>query len=183
MDAIEVLLNRVSQAKLIAPAPSSEELDLLIKMAVRAPDHGALKPWRFLVIEEERLTALSDLFLKVASQSGETSAGVLEKVKNMPFRAPMIIVPIVKVTPNHKVPVIEQQLAGAAASQNILLGLYALGYGGIWRTGDMAYNTTVHDELGLGETEQVLGFLYVGTPSAPASPPPELSPKDFYVYW
>lgn len=183
MDAISLLLNRVSRSKLGLPAPTSVELDTLIQAAVRAPDHGALKPWRFLVIEGERLAALSSVFTSSAQVAGESSAGVLEKIKNMPFRAPMIIIPVSKCIPNHKVPVVEQQLSGAAAVQNILLGLHALGYGGIWRTGELAYNRQVCAQLGLTEHESLLGFLYTGTPVGDAPTVSALNPRDFYQYW
>ncbi len=165
-EALRVIQSRVSITKLIEPAPNSAELIEAFKAAARAPDHGKLQPWRFMVIEGEGLELLSRIFLAALARSNpEISPSVVEKTKNMPFRAPMIIVAIARCQENSKVPKQEQIIACGAATQNLLNALFALNYGAVWRTGDLAYDKYVAQSLGLVESEEVIGFIYVGTPA------------------
>ena len=107
MDALDLLLNRRSIAKLSAPAPEGKVLENIIRAGLRAPDHAGLTPWRFVISQGEGLNKLSDILVKaaVAEQSDDA---VVEKVKNAPFRAPMVITVIAKVTEHEKVPALEQ---------------------------------------------------------------------------
>ncbi len=101
MDALELLLNRRSASRLTAPAPAGEVLDHIIHAGMRAPDHGALQPWRFVLIENEGLVRFSQLLQKAVQQDGADET-VLEKAKQAPFRAPLIITVIAHVTENAK---------------------------------------------------------------------------------
>jgi len=184
MSSIQLLQNRVSVARLVAPAPGPGELLEVFKAAVRAPDHGKLQPWRFLVIEGEGLNALSKIFLDaLATSSPEASPSIVEKTKNMPFRAPMIIVAIAKYQDHAKVPKQEQLLACGAATQNILNALFALNYGAVWRTGDFAYDAHVKAALSLASLEEIIGFIYVGTPAQEIPTPPIVDAAQFFRYW
>jgi nitroreductase len=82
-----------------------------------------------------------------------------------------------------KVPEVEQIMSTAAAGQNILLALSSLGYGGIWRTGTFALNKKVNKYLGLNSDQQVLGYLYIGTPEGNQKNIPDLKPSDFVTKW
>ena len=108
---------------------------------------------------------------------------ILEKYKNAPFRAPMVIILISNIRIHPKVPEIEQMLSTAAATQNILLALNALGYGGIWRTGKFALNEIVAKYLGLDDNQKVLGYLYVGKTSGSSKKIPQLDISKFVQKW
>ena len=90
MDALELLLQRRSAARLAEPAPQGEALDTILQAGLRAPDHGGLKPWRFVLIEQQGLERFSQLLSAAAVQDGLDDKGQ-EKARNAPFRAPLII--------------------------------------------------------------------------------------------
>jgi nitroreductase len=183
-EALSILQKRVSITKLIEPTPNHTELLEVFKAAARAPDHGKLQPWRFLVIEAEGLQALSQIFLTALTQSNpDISPSVIEKTKNMPFRAPMIIVAIAKCQEQSKVPKMEQIIACGAATQNLLNALFALNYGAVWRTGDLAYDKHVAQSLGLVESEEIIGFIYVGTPAVEIPEPPKMDVNSIFSAW
>jgi nitroreductase len=177
------LKNRVSVTGLVLPIPSEEQLRDVFSCAARAADHGKLKPWRFLVIAGERLAHLSDIYVDALAQTGVESAALIAKAKNMPFRAPMIIVAIAKIDSSSKVPKPEQIIACGAATQNILNSLFILGFGAIWRTGDFAYDRFVAEKLGLSATEEIIGFVYVGTPEQGFHKPSEPDLAALYTWW
>lgn len=184
MDALQVLQSRVSITKLIEPVPNPEQLFEVFKAAARAPDHGKLKPWRFLVIQGGGLSDLSDVLVAalVTSNPG-VSPSVVEKTKNMPFRAPMLIVAIAKCQEHPSIPKQEQIIACGAAVQNMLNALFALRYGAVWRTGDLAYNEQVKQNLGLVGLEEIIGFIYVGTPAQDFPAPPEVDVTSIFTAW
>ena len=141
MDALDALLNRVSAPRLMAPAPDAAQRELLFRAALRAPDHGQLKPWRFLTVEGEALVQLGELFARALP--ADASPEALTKARAMPLRAPLLVVVIARVQASPKVPEQEQVLAAGCAAHGILLAAHAQGIGAVWRTGDMAYNPQV----------------------------------------
>jgi nitroreductase len=185
MDAIEALTTRRSPAKLVEPAPSEEQLALMLRAGARAPDHGRLRPWRFIVLRgaaRERFGEVMAQTLK--SRAPDVPAEVLEREKRKPMRAPLVVVVAASVQPEHKIPVIEQILAAGSAAQNVLLAAYALGFGGMWRTGDSAYDAHVKEALGLAANDAIVGYLYLGTPAGRALiPPDEPDPASFVREW
>ena len=141
MDALENILNRVSARTLAEPFPSKEEMNTVYKAALRAPDHAWLRPSSFIEIQGKGLDKLSKAFVDFAEENiTNLLPEKLEKYKNAPFRAPMVIVLVNTPKEHPKVPEVEQIMSTAAAAENILLALHALGYGGIWRTGSFAFN-------------------------------------------
>ena len=86
---------------------------------------------------------------------------------------------VAEVTENHKVPVWEQVLAVGAAVQNIMVAAHALGLGAMWRTGDLANDPSVKAKLGFAAKDQVVGFIYLGTPATPPKRLPDESPEQF----
>ena len=165
MEALELLKQRTSCAQLTEPAPSREQLDTLYRVAFRAADHRQLKPVRFLEIAGDGLEKLGELFVAARrADNPDLPPEVEAKAKSLPTRAPMILAAIVTVTPDDKVPEVEQVLSAGASVQNMLNAAYAMGIGMMWRTGDLAFNATVQRGLGLADNEQLVGFLYTGTP-------------------
>lgn len=165
VNAIEMLKRRTSCAQLSAPEPSQQQLSTLYDVAFRAADHRHLKPARFLEVRAEGLNELGELFVKAKEAANpELSGEERTKARLAPTRAPMIIVIIAHIQDDPKVPEIEQVLSVGASVQNMLNAAFEMGLGAIWRTGDLAFNPLVADGLGLGASEKLLGFLYLGTP-------------------
>ncbi|WP_312934835.1 nitroreductase family protein, partial [Stutzerimonas nitrititolerans] len=97
MDALDLLLNRVSVTRLFDPAPDEAQLDLLFRAALRAPDHGQLRPWRFLVIQGAARERLGELFVESLKLSDpDCSEEALQKARKMPLRAPMLVVVVAR---------------------------------------------------------------------------------------
>jgi len=184
MDAIAALHQRVSTPRLTTPVPSPEQIEVLIKAAMRAADHGNMRPWRFLIVEGNGLIQLGELFAKAASaKNPDITQPELDRCYALPQRAPMIIISIARCQPNPKVPQIEQIIAAGAATQNLLNAAFATNVGAVWRTGDMAYDPAVKAGLGLIEGEEIVGFIYVGTPTVPPHAPREQNSADFFSAW
>jgi nitroreductase len=184
MDAIENLLTRNSPRELSLPAPSKEDMQEIYQAALRAPDHAWLRPSRFIEVRGESLQKLSNIFEDFANEHIENiTPELLEKYKAAPFRAPMIVILATKITEHPKVPATEQMLSTAAAAQNILLGLHAKNYAGIWRTGKFAFNKIVSQKLGLSAEHEIIGYLYIGTQTGTIKKIPKLNIDDFVTYW
>lgn len=158
MNSIDLLLQRQSTPLLTAPAPENEELDTILAAGMRVPDHACLQPWHFTVITGEGLQRLSDLLV----QSSDESAN-LEKIAKMPFRAPMVIVVSTKYTKHDKVPAQEQLITAGCGVHAMQMAAVALGYGAMWRTGDLAYNLKVKQGLNIAKEDEIVGFLYIGS--------------------
>ncbi len=184
MDAITTLHTRVSQGVLSAPAPADKVLENIKKAALRAADHGMLRPWRFLVIAGEGLTRFGELLVRATeADGGPLTDREKEKIAARPRRAPMIIAVISSPRENPKIPAVEQLLSAAAAAQNMLNAAFAQGVGAMWRTGGFAYHPEVMRELGLTEGETIVGFLYLGTMKTAPPSPPELNPEEYFNDW
>lgn len=183
-EMLQLLQQRVSVTSLMAPAPNANILESVFKVAIRAADHGKLQPWRFLIIEGSELSRLGDIFVEAAKRANpNVSPSVLERFKSMPLRAPMIIVAIARCQDHPKVPKQEQIVSCGAAVQNMLNAFFLLGYGSVWRSGEMAYDSYVLQRLGITENEEILGFIYVGTPAKEPAPAPATDPQQFFASW
>ena len=163
MDALQLLLNRHSNPRLEAPAPAGEQLETIFKAGLRAPDHAGLTPWEFIVFEGEQRILLGDIFAHAAQAKGQ-DADTIENMRQLPFRAPLVITVVAKVKEHDKVPRLEQELSAGCALMAMQMAAQALGFNGIWRTGWFAFDRCVHTALGLSEQDQIVGFLYLGTP-------------------
>tara|TARA_Y100000748_G_scaffold244858_1_gene209207 strand:+ start:25 stop:576 length:552 start_codon:yes stop_codon:yes gene_type:complete len=163
MEALNNILNRVSARELSSPYPTKDEMDLVYKAALRAPDHAWLRPTSFIEVKDEGLDRLSKIFFDFGNSMENITEEVLDKYKNAPYRAPMIVILINTAKEHPKVPAIEQKLSTATAAQNLMLALNALNYASIWRTGKLAFNELVQKDLGLTSDQEILGYLYIGT--------------------
>jgi len=182
MDALKNILNRVSARKLSEPYPSAEEMEIVYKAALRAPDHAWLRTSSFIEVKEKGLKKLSNIFFNFGKTIPDLSDDILNKYKNAPFRAPMIVILVNTYKEHPKVPAIEQKLSTAAAAQNIMLALNAMNYSCIWRTGKMAFNEMISGELGLNKNQEILGYLYIGTETGEKKKIPNLDIDDFVSY-
>jgi len=164
VDTLEALNTRATAKTYGQTAPSREHLAIVLQAAVRAPDHGRLRPWRFMLIEGGQRQKLGELLAASALRRiPGLSAGDLQRERDKALRAPLIIVVACRIVPGTKIPAIEQILAAGAAAQNILLALHALGYAAAWKTGEAAYDTEVKKALGFAADDHLVGFIYTGS--------------------
>jgi len=164
MDVLTAIAGRASAAKLAAPAPGPDALDQILRAGARAPDHGRLAPWRFVVLEDGGRQVLADAMARAKLNAVPDSTDFeLDAERSKAMRAPMIVAVAARITPGHKVPEIEQILAVGAAVQNMILAARALGFGTMWKTGNAAYDPIVKQALGLDPEDRIVAFLYLGT--------------------
>jgi nitroreductase len=164
MDAIEALMGRVSPVQLVEPGPTAEQLRKILAAAAAAPDHGRMQPWRFILIDGEARARFGELMVQSLQRRERAApAGKLDAERKKAMRAPLIIVVAAAVKENPKVPDIEQIVAAGTAAQNMLVATHAIGLGGFWRTGAIAYDAEVKTALGLSESDAVVGILYIGS--------------------
>ena len=184
MDAMTNLLTRNSPRELTTPIPSKDEMHEIYQAALRAPDHAWLRPSRFIEVTGEGLNKLSEIFTEFAStELQDVTPLQMEKYQSAPFRAPMVIILTTKITEHPKVPKVEQMLSTATAAENILLALHAKNYAGIWRTGKFTFNKKIAEYLDLTSDHEVIGYLYVGTPTGTNKKIPELDIEKFVTRW
>ena len=173
---LTALIGRVSPLRLVEPAPANADLDQILAAGLRAPDHGRLRPWRFLLIRGDARHRFGDVLAEsLKRRKQDLSESTLQAEHDKALRAPLIIVVAAAVRGNTKVPAIEQIVSAGAAAQNMLVAAHALGYGGFWRTGDAAYDDHVKQSFGLTADDEIVGFLYLGhieTPGRPKTPDP-----------
>jgi nitroreductase len=163
MDTIEALTTRSSAKAYGDIPPTRDHLDTILEAAVRAPDHGRLRPWRFMLIEGAQRAKFGDILAAAAlRRTPALSAGDLQRERDKASRAPLVIVVACRTVSGTKVPIIEQILAVGAAAQNILLGLHNFGYAAAWKTGDAAYDPEVKKALGLAVDDHIVAFIYAG---------------------
>ena len=182
MEALDNILNRVSARKLSKPYPNKEEMKLVYKAALRAPDHAWLRPSSFIEVKDDGLDKLSKIFFNYGKSSVDISDEIAEKYKNAPYRAPMIIILVNSFKEHPKVPEIEQKLSTATAAQNIMLALNAMKYSCMWRTGKLAFNKSVQKSIGLKDNQEILGYIYVGTETGKKKQIPSLDIDQFVTY-
>jgi nitroreductase len=174
-DAIELLKIRrsVKPREMNGPGPSAAELETILTIGARVPDHGKLTPWRFIVFEgDARLRAgaiIADVFVQ---QNPNTTPAEIDTERHRLMDAPLVIGVVSFTRPHPKVPPWEQQLSAGASAMNIVTAATALGYGANWLTGWFAFDRGVLDRLGLKADEKLAGFIHIGTPSKPSEDRP-----------
>ena len=176
--AIDALLSRrsIPAQCLTGPGPDAAQVATALNVALRAPDHGRMQPWRFRIIRGAARTKLSEALVAAARvREPALASAQLEKLRTRPLQVPLVIAASARLRDNPKVPHIEQLLSSGAAVMNLLNAFHAQGFGAVWLTGASAYDPAIAAALGLGDDEQLLGFVYVGTigavvPAAPERP-------------
>ena len=161
---ITFMRNRVSQPILSEPAPSVDEWESILDAASRAADHGNMKPWRFRIYEKEGRAKLGQIYWHHALSELESMPPSKEEAFiNKAYRAPVVLLVYARIKKHPKVPEIEQVMAASAAAQQILLGLHALGYGAMWRSGPACFTNKTKELLSLEESDQIIGLIYAGS--------------------
>jgi nitroreductase len=146
---LAALYSRVSVGELVEPAPSAVQRDAIFRAALRAPDHGQLRPWRFLLIEGEDRKTVGNIIAEVEEICyGPLSEAQRNKAAGRLLRAPLVLLIVARITPHAKVPDIEQVVSVGAAVQNMLIAAHALGIGAMWRSGVVTYEPLLAENSG-----------------------------------
>ncbi|MBW5438284.1 nitroreductase [Bradyrhizobium canariense] len=179
-DAIELLKTRrsVKPREMSGPGPSPAELETILTIGARVPDHGKLAPWRFIIFEGDARQRAGEVIAKVfARKNPGAAAADVETERKRLTDAPLVIGIVSFTKPHPKVPAFEQELSAGASVMNIVTAATALGYGACWLTGWFAFDRDVLDGLGLKPDEKLAGFVHIGKPTRPSEdrPRPVLS--------
>jgi nitroreductase len=165
------------------PGPTAEELNRILTIAMRAPDHGKLSPWRFVIVGRDQRQPLMDLLCRALPEHDpEATEAHYAKAQEFAHQAPVMIVLISSPIEGHKIPVWEQQLSCGAVGMNLLQASHALGYVGGWITGWQAYSPRVMQAF-CNEGERIAGFIFLGTPASPLEERPRPALSDHVSDW
>ena len=179
-DTIDFLRTRrsVKPREMSGPGPSPAEIETILTIGARVPDHGKLAPWRFIVFEGDGRVRAGDVIARIfAKKNPAAPQAEVEIEKRRLMDAPLVIAVVSFTKPHPKVPPWEQELSAGASAMNIVNAATALGYGANWLTGWFAFDRGVLDGLGLKPDEKLAGFVHIGTPTKPNEdrPRPALS--------
>jgi len=169
-DALALLKTRrsVKPIELAGPGPIAAELDTLLAIASRVPDHGKLVPWRFVVFEGEARLRAGEIIAKAfLGDHPDANAEQVEFEKQRLARAPLVVAVVSRAAPHVKIPEWEQVLSAGAAAMNLVLAAHALGFAASWITEWYAYDQRVRAAFGLAAHEKIAGFVHVGRPARP----------------
>jgi len=169
--------------ELVGPGPSSAELERMLTIAARTPDHGKLTPWRFVTVAEGQRDAFGAL-LREALLEHDPCATIAHHQKEDDFAhyAGQLVVLVSAPVADHKIPVFEQELSCGAAGMNLLLGAHALGYVAGWVTGWRAYSERVRDAF-CGPGERIAGFIFIGHSGRAIEDRPRAQASDVSKGW
>jgi len=156
-------------AHFIEPGPSSADIDALIQVAARVPDHGKLGPWRFVVIEGEGRARAGAAIEPIVASDFPDDAQRRDMARNFFMRAPACVMVVSTAAPHPKIPEWEQTLSSGAVCFGLLVAAHAMGYAGAWITEWPTYDARARAALGLAEQERIAGFVYLGSAREPAT--------------
>ena len=166
-NAIDLVLSRRSgSAKAMkGPGPNPEQLRRILAAGVRVPDHGKLRPWRYILFEGDGRARMGDILAETVASGSDISPERIEMERNRFMRAPVVIAVISRVREQIPTPVWEQELSSGAVCMNILTAAHAMGFVANWVTEWCAYDPRVLERIGLKATERVAGYIYIGQPA------------------
>lgn len=182
----QILTTRRSQKLVRAPGPNVEQVQQLLAAAVCAPDHSALRAWRFALIEQAEIAAFTDLAIDATRRWGrEITAQKEQNTRKWLATVPLLIGLAYKIShDNEKVPEIEQTLSMGAAVMNIQNAAHLMGFSSYWSTGLGTYTDEVPEALGFDTLDyRFVGFLAVGTPIAVLGPAQRPDPMTLTTRW
>jgi len=166
-DTITLLKTRrsVKPMDLLGPAPSADEIETMLTIAARVPDHGKLAPWRFIVFEGEARERAGEIIAGVFKAANpQASAEQIAFERGRLARAPLVIAVVSRAAPHVKIPEWEQQLSAGAVCMALVVAANALGFATSWITEWYAYDRNVLERLGLAPHERIAGFVHIGRP-------------------
>ncbi|HEY0301834.1 MAG TPA: nitroreductase [Rhizomicrobium sp.] len=177
-DALELLKTRrsVKPVEMTGPGPTPSEIDTLLTIASRVPDHGKLTPWRFIVFSgDARRAAGAPIAAAFGASHPDATAEQIEFEANRLTRAPLVIAVVSRGGPHAKIPEWEQQMSAGASAMLLVTAAHAMGYAASWLTEWYAYDRAVCEAFGLSASERIAGFVHIGKPGKP--PEDRLRPK------
>ncbi len=164
--------------QLSEPGPEKAEIEDILRLAVRVPDHGKLAPWRFIVYRGAERERLGEAALRIALENNPELGEEQQNVERSRFlRAPVVIAIVSTAQPHFKIPEWEQVMSAGAVCLNLLMSANAHGYAANWLTEWLAFDEALWPELGIKSGEKVAGFMYIGSTTFPPveRPRPELA--------
>jgi nitroreductase len=168
---------------IVGPAPTAEEMERILTIAARIPDHGKLSPWRFVTVADDQRDALAALLHRaLETENPDASRAHYEKAELFAHNQGALVILVSAPVQDHKIPVWEQQLSCGAAGMNMLLAAHALGYVGGWVTGWQAYSEQVRAAF-CGPGERIAGFIFIGHPGEELSERPRPSLEEVSRPW
>lgn len=170
--------------QLSEPGPDQKTLLRLLDSATRVPDHGARVPFRFISIRGDARRSFGEqLAARHIVSDPQTSDAALAKDRDRYLHAPVIVVLVAQLGPDEKIPSQERLLTAGCTGFALLQAAQATGFGGCWLTGWAAYDRGVADVLGLEETEHVIGFIHLGTPTRESRERKRPDPAELLTQW
>jgi nitroreductase len=169
-DALELLKTRrsVKPIELTGPGPTEAEIETLLKIASRVPDHGKLAPWRFILFEGAARAAAGEAIASAfRANRPDATPDQIDFERKRLARAPLVIAVVSRAGPHVKIPEWEQQLSAGASAMNLVIAAHAMGYAASWITEWYAYDRRVLDALGIAANERIAGFVHIGRPARP----------------
>lgn len=173
-----LLSRRSGSAKaMTGPGPNTAELDLILKAAVRVPDHGKLAPWRYIVFEGDARKRMGDMLAECAGEDDPQASEERLRLERERFlRAPVVVGVVSRVREGIPIPEWEQMMSAGASCFALVLAAHAQGYVANWITEWCAYHPRVRERIGLKSGERIAGFIYIGTPAVPLEDRPRPDP-------
>jgi nitroreductase len=160
------------------PGPAKSEVEAMLTLASRVPDHGKLAPWRFIVYRGDERRTISEAMAKIAMADRPNLSEEMVKVENTRLmRAPVVVAVVSRAAPHVKIPEWEQLMSAGAVCLNLVMAANAHGFSSNWLTEWFAYDERAYPLLGVNPGEKVAGFIHIGTATVPPTerPRPELS--------
>jgi nitroreductase len=170
--------------EMVAPGPSEAELEEIVALAMRTPDHGKLAPWRFVTVAKDQRQAFAALLMRALDEN-DPQANAAHRAKALEFAhsGEALVVMLSAPVAGHKIAVWEQELSAGAAAMNLLHAANAHGYVGGWLTGWAAYDPTVRAAFAQGPDERITGFFFIGSPGRPLEERPRPDPARIVRAW
>ncbi|MBY0282425.1 MAG: nitroreductase [Sphingomonas sp.] len=150
-----------------APGPDASQLDAMLTIAARTPDHGKLAPWRFVIVGADQRDRLAEVITSAYRADRPQAARLeIEALQGFARQAPTLVVVLSSPKPESHIPLWEQELSAGAACMNLLHAAHAMGFVAGWLTGWAAYSDAVRDAFGAAPA-RIAGFVFIGSPSQP----------------
>ncbi len=185
MEILDALMNRVSTGskRLKEPGPSDAELKQMLQASMSAPDHGGLKPWRFIVVQGEARRTLADLFAEHAERiDPAVEQKEIDRQRDKALGPPVTLVVVAQTVENEKVPDYEQLITAGIAAFQVQLAAYSMGYGSILVSGKKVDDDQIKAAFDVAKNERIIGFISLGRQET-IMPKARKSAEDMTHYW
>ncbi len=169
--------------EMVGPGPDAAEVEALIALAARTPDHGKLAPWRFVVVPSEYRTDFAALLHRALEADPDARAAHAQKADEFAHSGEALVVLLSAPITGHKIPVWEQELSVGAVAMNLLHAAHVHGWVGSWLTGWAAYDPLVRAAFCAGPDERIAGFFFFGSPARPLEERPRPKMETIVRHW